>query len=173
MIVGKRIRPAAGLNISGASGYAFEEYDTDPRRVYVTTDVKLAEAFAGLHINHITRQGGGRTLYQVEPRGRIEGDPDFSHVPSLSYTCDFATILSVEKINIYLSSALDRYANSFSTWDDGSSMYDADGYMLPSPDMHQWGITATWTRQFGPEPDLMRIEAALCSYFKTNGIPHF
>jgi hypothetical protein len=68
-------------------------------RVYITTNINAALMYAS-----VFRRG---VIYEVEPIGKIEPDPDCSMV-DLSFQCERARIKRIQKISdLVLSSARD------------------------------------------------------------------
>jgi hypothetical protein len=60
----------------------------DRSKVYRTVERSFAEVYAKLHPN-------GGWLYEVEPRGEVEPDPDWTGPPEQSCRCPWAVILRV------------------------------------------------------------------------------
>lgn len=60
LTVGQEIRPA--IERSMPLAYINQEYDTDPKRVYITTDKNLAASFASQWIDAKKMKPGGGTL---------------------------------------------------------------------------------------------------------------
>ncbi|WP_121866269.1 hypothetical protein [Glutamicibacter nicotianae] len=162
--VGQEIRPAIERPLPVA--YINREYDTDPKKIFITTDKDLAASFASQWFDMKSKKTGGGTLYRVKPAGLLEVDPDFAHVPGLSYTCDFAVIEKVEKRKIFESFELRLHAEKHATWADGRKIYDEKGYMQPSPELEAKGITAAQLRAFGRLPDLDTVGAWVLRNYK-------
>jgi rifampin ADP-ribosylating transferase len=73
-------------------------------RVYVTTERDFAYVFAALY----PLQRGG-WVYQVEPEGVVEPDPD-CNTPGLSWECERARIVRVWKVSGFKLSKVRRAA---------------------------------------------------------------
>lgn len=110
-------------------------------RVYFSTDLELARYYAAqIHTVDSTtgvvmRHGN---LYEVEPVGPVEPDPDFGHV---SWCAPGARILSVTEEDVNLDTyEATRQGGRYITWTDGSPVYDADGRYLRSPEQRAAGF---------------------------------
>lgn len=163
LAVGQEIRPA--IERSMPLAYINQDYDTDPKRVYITTDKNLAASFASQWIDAKKMKSGGGTLYRVRPVGTLETDPDFAHVPGLAYSCDSAVIEKIEKRKIFETVELRLHAEKHATWADGRKMYDEKGYLLPSPELEARGITAAQLRAFGRLPELEVVGAWVIKHY--------
>lgn len=161
--VGNEIHPA--VELPKPMAYSNPEYDTDPARVYVTTDKNFAASFASQWIDTKRLKAGGGTLYRVRPVGELEIDPDYAHVPGLAYSCSSAVIEKIEKRKIFETIELRLYAERHATWSDGRKMYDEKGYLLPSPELESKGITAAQLRAFGRLPDLNTVGAWVMKHY--------
>ncbi|WP_460965025.1 hypothetical protein [Pedococcus soli] len=118
----------------------------DPKRVYVTTDRDLGRMFASLAL---TGDGSGGDLYNVEPTGPLEPDPDYPDL-DVSFSSESAVIVSVVERSVRMSDAQQVQAEApFLHWDDGSPMYDHGGYLTVSPQGAQYGLTAEFLRSLG------------------------
>ena len=73
----------------------------DRKKVYITTDPNAALIFAALHPS---RDG---VVYQVEPYGEIENDPDCDQ-DDLSFQCDGAIIVGIKRYPVGTLSAVRR-----------------------------------------------------------------
>src|SRR4051812_12026960 len=78
---------------TGAESQAdYGNYLTDRHRVYLTTDLKLAAVMAGtLRV----RLGQPGDVYEVEPLGPVEHDPDYAGTDGASVATTRALILRV------------------------------------------------------------------------------
>lgn len=119
----------------------YGEHPGRPDRVYVTADRELARAFAHRGEN---RKAGTGWVYQVIPVGPVEVDPDYAAYAAdhVGVACSQARIVAiadspVDMTKVQASAAAARYQ----TWDDGRLMYDQAGYINPSREMRQQGIT--------------------------------
>lgn len=69
-----------------------------PDKVYLTTDVGLAEVYAGLWTPDGTDTPGGGSIYQVEVQdGSMEPDADLLSIDGLSFQADCAVVVAVHK----------------------------------------------------------------------------
>ena len=121
-------------------------YDADrnPRRVYFTTDRELARAWA----MHLEIEGGG-SLYRVRPAqpSSLEPDPDYLGV---GFSARRAVVLEVvEDLVVMDDEEARRITGQYYVWEDGSPIYDLDGYMLPPPAARDAGAPAAAYRHFG------------------------
>ena len=78
-------------------------------RVYVTSDRELARACAGA-LEHDDGIIGGGVLYQVEPVGELEPDPD---LPGLGISFAVPEALVVAVLDAYVRRDDNRYAAKF------------------------------------------------------------
>lgn len=118
----------------------------DPSRVYVTTDRDMGRMFASLAL---TGDGRGGDLYNVEPVGPVEPDPDYPDL-GVSYSCQSAVILSVAERSVRMSDAEQVRAEApFLHWEDGSPMYDHGGFLTVSPQGAKNGLPAQFLRSLG------------------------
>ena len=129
LAVGQEIRPAIERSMPVA--YLHKQYDTDPKRVYITTDKGLAASFAAQWFDAKKLKQGGGTLYRVRPVGMLEVDPDFDHVPGLAYSCDSAVIEKIEKCKIIETIELRLQAEKHVTRANARKMYDDRAYLHP------------------------------------------
>ena len=119
----------------------YGEHPGRPDRVYLTADRELARAFAYRAVN---RQAGTGWVYNVVPIGPVEVDPDYAAYAAnhVGVTCSQARIVGIEDSPVSMTKVqASAAAARYQTWDDGRSMYDHDGYINPSREMRQQGIT--------------------------------
>ncbi|MGJ9402889.1 hypothetical protein [Arthrobacter sp. KK5.5] len=65
-------------------------------KVYLTTDLELAQVYAGLWTAEGADQAGGGSVYQVEVRdGSMESDQDLLSSAGVSYQADSAVVIAV------------------------------------------------------------------------------
>ncbi|MFJ3957062.1 hypothetical protein [Arthrobacter sp. NPDC090010] len=120
-----------------------EEYS--PEWVYVTTDIDLARDYAGVRAQ-IERLWSG-ALYKVAIIGPQTEDPDYP--TGISYRCYRAKILNVLDEDVPPSISVTGAALNYQTWDDGSPLYDHEGYPLPNQVGQFLGVTAEDLRDLG------------------------
>lgn len=104
-------------------------------RVYFTTDRELARCFAAI----VFSATGRSAVYRVQPVGTVGVDPDY---PACGHHSRRARITAVDEVDVQLtdSERLQRTA-AYLTWDDGRSMYDAEGHIQISRQMRSLGVT--------------------------------
>lgn len=116
---------------------------TNPERIYVTTDFSLARSYAAQWNRH-----GGGTVYRVEPTA-LAPDPDSAD--DFNHEAQRARILEVSETYVTMSfleiSKIQGPGKRWSTHED--HVYDSKGWLLPSPQMLQAGITAADCRKLG------------------------
>lgn len=153
VLLGRTEAEAQGLDVAHyALQPGYELGVTDPERVYFSSDRELARGFAGRinirdTVTGIVFQHG--TLYEVEPLGEIERDPDGTG--NVSWCAPRARILAVAEKNVRLNryEVTERLGPTM-TWKDGSPIYSPDGQFIPSPEQRTSGsqhqlTTLPWT----------------------------
>lgn len=114
---------------------------TDPERVYFSSNREFARGFAGRiqggdSDTGIVYQHGA--LYEVEPLGEIEKDPDFEG--GVSWCAPRARIIAVEETNVRLNPfEVSERLGPYTTWTDGSPVYTPNGRYIPSPEQIAFG----------------------------------
>lgn len=114
---------------------------TDPERVYFSSNREFARGFAGRiqggdSDTGIVYQHGA--LYEVEPLGEIEKDPDFEG--DVSWCAPRARIIAVEEVNVRLDPfEVSERLGPYTTWTDGSPVYTPGGQYIPSPEQIAFG----------------------------------
>jgi len=99
--VGDRILPPSVTGAPAMADSLPADHDLAPRaaevtdrsRVYLTTEVEYARAFAALHPCGDRKRGGD--VYRVEPAGDVEDDPDYHGEPGRSVRCGSAVIVGI------------------------------------------------------------------------------
>lgn len=167
-VVGDQLIP--GIEVPGyggqfAAALASSEWMQDyrPDFVYVTTDRDLAYDFAA----YKAMLGHGATLYRVEPLGKPIHDPDYPK--GISFRCSGARVVAVEAEGIDHATTLSGAAHGYMTWDDGSPVYDDEGYPLPSKGLKHLGASANDLQTLGTYTEFEEIqEFAIRLVFERN-----
>lgn len=89
--VGQFVLPPVKTHAATTASYTIARGICDPKRVYVTTDLGAAMVYACMH------PSGHRKIYEVEPLGGFEADPDAT-IEGLSYFCGSARVLRVIRL---------------------------------------------------------------------------
>jgi len=109
---------------------------TSPERVYFSSNREFARGYAGRIQGRESETGivfQHGALYEVEPIGEIEPDPDFKG--GVSWCAPQARIISAEESNVQMDAfQVTERLGPFSAWQDGSPIYDSEGRYLPSPE---------------------------------------
>lgn len=158
LTAGELLQPASALGVS----YAYRRGPSaagpvyDPRFVYFTTSSDVATGFAARCVHPLAGEVPG-SVYEVEPVGPIHEDPDY---PGIGLRAREARVLRTVHTDVTLGEREQtRLEASYKTWGKGgAAMYDAEGYMLPSPQMSGHGVTAEHTRIYGPYLPWYRID---------------
>lgn len=108
---------------------------TDAERVYFSSSREFARAFAG-RIQIVDAETGvvraHGALYEVEPIGDIEKDPDFERV---SWCAPRARIVAVHEPDVRLTAyEVTERTGPHTGWLDGSPVYTPEGHYIPSPE---------------------------------------
>ena len=150
---GGRIKPATEM---GYSSTPRGETPHDPSRVYVTTIRSLARSYAASY--RLGRMPGA--VYNVLPLDDLEPDPDYEGF-DVSFTCSSARIVRVSEKRVQLSTTQQVMIGApYQVWPDRTSMYDPQGYFLPSPELRAAGVTGADLRRFGRWKDYAEITEA-------------
>lgn len=123
-----------------------------PDYVHITTDRNLAFDYAISFAKF-----GPAALYRVRPLGHLEHDPDYPR--GVSHRCRTALVLAVEPDVITAETAETGAARGYETWDDGSPLYDGEGYPLPNKMQQHFGITPDQLRSLGYGADIDAINS--------------
>lgn len=132
------------------AGQIGAEHPGESDRVYLTPHRNLARSFAAQHVALVAGrvQAVPGSVYRVRPEGPVEHDPD--HEAGVSFTAASAVIAEVVEALVALPlSEIVRLSGRYMTWADNSPVYDADGFLLPSPEARAGGMTREDLRQFG------------------------
>ncbi|KIA73415.1 hypothetical protein ANMWB30_23420 [Arthrobacter sp. MWB30] len=118
--------------------------DYRPEFTYITTDRDLAFDFAVLH----QKSGlGASALYKVSPLGSVTHDPDFP--AGVSFRVGGAKVLTIEPDEFTPLTRESGASLGYTTWDDGSPMYDSNGFPLPNKMQRYFGIQPEDLRPLG------------------------
>lgn len=153
--VGERLIPATEIPAYSRAMAEMTKELFDQQRpdyVHITMDRNLAIDYAISSAKH-----GPAALYRVKPLGHVDRDPDYP--PGVSQRCRSAIVLSVEPDVITAETADTGAHLSYSTWDDGSPLYDSEGYPLPNKMHHYFGVKATHLRSLGYGANFDAIES--------------
>ena len=89
-------------------------------------------------------------------RGPKYRGPDYP--PGISFRCSRAQVVAIEPDRFSPTTPDTGAARRYVTWDNGSRMYDNDGYSLPNK-LHQYlGVTPAHLRNLGFEAPFHLIE---------------
>jgi hypothetical protein len=121
-----------------------------PDFVHITSDRNLAFDYAISFAKF-----GPAALYRLRPLGHLEHDPDYPR--GVSHRCRSALVLAVEPDVITAETVETGAARGYETWDDGSPLYDDEGYPLPNRLQQHFGITPAHLRSLGHGADIDAI----------------
>lgn len=115
---------------------------TDAERVYFASSREFARGFAA-QIQMVEPESGvvasQGALYEVEPIGEIEKDPDFEG--SVSWCAPRARIVAVAEPDVRLHAyEITARLGPHITWLDGSPIYTREGHYIPSPEQLDGGL---------------------------------
>lgn len=158
--------PGYGSVLAGITGSKKRFRDYRPDYVYVTTDRDLAFDFA---VRHLTL-GLDSALYRVFPQGKPSHDPDYP--VGVSFRCRSANVLAVEPDIFDASSVESGAARKYMTWDDGTPLYDLEGYALPNQLQHHFGMRPQHLRSLGKAAEFPLIHRR-CSEVLQQLVPGF
>lgn len=112
---------------------------TSPERVYFSSSREFAEGFAARFTMRDDITGTGvvmqhGALYEVEPLGPIEVDPDFES-SGVSWCAPRARIVSIANPDVRLDPhASTERIGPYQTWSDGTPVYERNGVYRRSPE---------------------------------------
>ena len=157
---GARILSAAHLGVQYE--YVARAARYDRWKVYATTDVDVARAFAGKYVDSLGKNRPG-DVYEVSLEGNVRPDEDY--LTPISFRAGTGRVVRVVERGVTLTKAErakilapHRFWGSLSL-----PMYDADGRMLPSMQMKDAGVTVQYLSLLAPWTDLEDISG--------NGVP--
>src|SRR5699024_604575 len=123
------------------------QYPADQQRVHVTHDQRFARVFAARCRDAELKPGD---LYQVEPIGPLESDPDSTAIAGINWACAQARIMAAVERRVQMTEReINRATAPYTAWVDGTPAYSNDGWALPSPRQRAAGITAADMRILG------------------------
>lgn len=112
-------------------------------RVYFSTSEEFARAYAfQTEITTTSGQLASRgTLYQVQPIGPVEEDPDYAG-HAVSWCSPRAIVVDIVETDVRMRARdATRAIGIYMTWDDGRPMYLEDGRLRLTWQMESFGIT--------------------------------
>jgi hypothetical protein len=144
---------AARRGMTGPWTLRPEAQHYSPDRVYFTTDLDLARSFA-----HALQTPSGRGyLYEVQPIGAVEVDPDYSGFNDV-FMAPSARVVRVVQRNLQLTRAQETRPFAMRQyWALDSPYMDGNGYVRPSEQMQKAGWNPALLRllpQWVPFEDL-------------------
>ena len=144
--VGDRILSASRVGIFGHN--LIPSNPCDPTRVYVTTDYDEARSYAAIY-KDLRNQTLPGDVYEVRAVGDLLSDPDYRGFDT-HYSCDSARVIRIAMRRVCMSKVqIVRAKSRYLRWEDGSRVYDEDGYLLPSPSLRDHGYTDDDLRLLG------------------------
>lgn len=126
----------------------------DPDFVYITTNQGLAFNYA---LRHAQTVGEPAAVYRVAPSRKPL--PDVDYPTGVSFRCRTAVVLAIEGAPVIGNEAQSVQGLQVNTWQDGTQLYDSQGYPLPNDLQKKFGITPIDLRGLGigaPMTDILR-----------------
>ena len=125
----------AAARLGRTANWALRNGQHSADHVYFTTDMELARSFA-----HALKTSFGRGhLYEVQPLGAMEADPDYAIFDDM-FMAPSARIVRVVQRNIVLTPTEEtRPFAKRQVWAGGVPYVDGNGYVQPSPLMQDAG----------------------------------
>lgn len=123
----------------------------DPGWVYLTTDERVASAYASRYLD-----GHGRAIpgdvHEVQPMDRPQVDPDYHLFPDIFLRCKKARIVRTVAHGVVLTkSAQAQLERPYVVWGSADlPVWDQDGLVIPSDQMAANGVTRQWTTMLRP-----------------------
>lgn len=124
---------------------------------YVTTNRGLAFNYARRYAQAMGKPGA---LYRVAPHLPLSPDEDYPD--GVSFCCPRAVVLEVLGGPITGNAQIDIQGLRASTWQDGTQLYDFQGYPLPNKVQQHFGVTRADLRGLGiaaPLDDIVTLAA--------------
>ncbi|MEU7631666.1 hypothetical protein AB0C34_17010 [Nocardia sp. NPDC049220] len=130
-----------------------------PDRVYLTTHLGAAMGYAARYIDRRARRSPG-DVYQVEPIGTPEVDPDFAAQDGAFVMCREAVIIEVVERNVQLTlREQTRLAGPTILWPRGKPVYTDDGTLQLSDQMRAAGVRDDYVALLPKWIDLTEINS--------------
>lgn len=123
----------------------------DPSLVYISTDLDVAIGFAARYVDPQTAITGGGWVYEVTPSETPAPDPDWPVFPEEFLTTKRATIQRIIRRDVVMSRPEQvQLERRYLVWDSRDDpRYDAEGFMRPSKQMVEYGVTSDLLRGYG------------------------
>lgn len=160
-----RLRAWRGASVRYAAVQGFTPGDRSGQFVYLTSDSAFAAAFASDYVapngyGALTREPGD--VYEVEPVGATDPDPDFSIMwPEVFVRAAAAIVVRVVDRAVVMTDRQTTEARGpYMRWADHSPVYTSDGHILPSPRMRAAGVSADDLRTYEPWFPIEGVPAA-------------
>ena len=119
---------------------------------YVTTNRGLAFNYARRYAQAMGKPGA---LYRVAPHRPLSPDEDYPH--GVSFYCPRAVVLEVLGGPIKGSEQINIQGLRASIWQDGTQLYDFQGYPLPNKVQQHFGVTRADLRGLGIAAEMKEI----------------
>ncbi|WP_280426411.1 hypothetical protein [Nocardia carnea] len=152
LAVGDFIVPRSELPLDGFDRHATSLADpADVTLTYFTENLKVARGFAIKYANSPTPRARDGWLYEVRPIPveEIAPDPDFP-ARARCWTAPRCEVTAVVQQSVPGGPrAVTRALGPFTEWTDGRRAYTRDGYMTPSPELRECGVTAAHLHALG------------------------
>lgn len=161
------LAPGSRLLPSTQLGAAFSYFDPtatyDPAQVFVTTDQNVARAYAARYL-HPSGEPRPGDLYEVRPTGALRVDEDYSRhgeFRGVFLACPAAEILRVvDRAVQHTAKELVELERPYLVWGaPDKPVYDEQGWIIPSEQMRDNGVTREWTTSLLPWLRLSDVDA--------------
>ncbi len=129
--------------------------------MYATTDLGVARKYASDYKDP-GGPGGGGDVYRVALEGVPKSDPDYERIVGVDVFARArrAIILEVIERDVQMTEEdRNRAIGRYRAWIDGTPIYDADGFMNPSPKMRESGVSAAGLRRLGQWAPIEAVDA--------------
>jgi hypothetical protein len=115
--------------------------------VYFTTDLDLAKSYA--HSLLMDASGSRGSVYEVQPNGPVEADPDYPGVTDV-FMAESATVTSVVIQTLQLTPEEETRPFAIRQFWVNGPYVDAQGFVQPDPHMEQAGWNTDVLKLLGP-----------------------